>query len=93
MRDRATQLLVVSEFLGINPDLFTCCKTAHDNKTLGGNKPVLSVAKFKRLLYVLKRLFPGIYSYVLYPPKRVFHQRPLRVSGRISPCIGTMPLT
>lgn len=32
--------------------------------------------KHKKLLHVLKKLFPNTYSYVLYSPKRVFHERP-----------------
>lgn len=76
MQDRATQLRVVSEFLDIDPDLFMGSESVHDNKTVGGNKAFVGAARYTRLLRVLKKVSPRIHSYILYPPKRVFHERP-----------------
>lgn len=67
---------MVSEFLDIDPDLFTGCESVHDNKTVGGNKAFIGAARYTKLLRVLKKVSPRIHSYILYPPKRVFHERP-----------------
>jgi len=57
LEERATQLWVASEFLGIAPVLFTDYESVHGNTTVGGSKKSLTngVTNTKKFCIAVKK--------------------------------------